>query len=141
MDYVKYVKDQIKTSLFLVVVLSFSFIASCNSKGSTIASLSSKYSGCFGSGEQKIVVYKTDSATIAKFKQNDKVEATVILNPSQLETFGKYIDSLKDFPDGCCCTSIVEYTAEFNGRKFKRMDNGCRWDGFDQLKNYLFPSE
>jgi hypothetical protein len=141
MNYKNYNKHLFVISFFLMFTLSFFSILSCNSRESKISSLSSNYSGCFGSGEEKIVIYKTDSATIARFKKNDKVESSVIINSSQLDTFGKYIDNLNNLRSGCCCTTIIQYNAEYKGKSIKKTDNGCNWNGFDHLKNYLFPSE
>lgn len=129
-----------KTSFFLVVCLYSGLYLFYHDKN-ILAKVDFSTSGCFYSEKSNLVLYKKDSFIIADLIKSGKQRQSVKLNKLQIDSFYSFVQALKKIKEKNGCTTVSEYILKFDNETIKKTDGGCHWDGFRNLKLFLFESK
>jgi hypothetical protein len=122
-------------------LLCLFFLFACENKKTkveSIAIIDYSYEGCFASGKSKIIIYKKDNEVFAETDNEDKSKLKAKLTNLQMDTFKIFIANLKNKNLGYGCTTKENYSVQYNNEVIEKVDSGCNWDGYSDLKNCLF---
>ncbi len=103
-----------------------------------IARIDYKLRGCFGSELNEILIYRDKNIVKAKFKKDGKSIVESTLTNYQLDTLYSFIKELKALKYDGVCTTVQYFTVRTKGETFKKVDESCSWEGYENLKRALF---
>jgi hypothetical protein len=111
----------------------------CNNHSNIIATVDYSFTGCFGSENSKLLIYKTDNAIMAKletkgFHRTYKRK----INALQIDTLNIFIQKLRNLDEEGLCTTQEYYKVFIGNEIISKTDGNCDWNGFTKLKECLF---
>lgn len=115
---------------------SHSTANSTTSRSVHIATLHYTSNGCFNHTEARLILFSQSGQTKIEYVGNKKAIIKVIdsVQKDSVISFLKHVESLKG---GGGCTTVSLYQVDFDGRKFKKLDAHCGWDGYEGLMGFL----
>lgn len=125
---------------FVLLVIIVAGLQACHSDPGlklTIAEVDFNSMGCFHNSTYRLVLTKNGKITTAALENNNQIQIR-ILNDEQLRAFRKFIRQLKNLKEEDGCTTVDTYLVKYNTETIKRVDGGCGWKGFRNLKEILF---
>jgi hypothetical protein len=120
----------------LLVLLMIIFV-SCNDPN-RIAVIDHQLSGCFGSGHEKLTVFKKDNEVIAILESAGKQKLETKLNTSKLDTLNLFLSQLRHLKEETGCTTVETYSVTTGNEVIIKEDGGCNWHGFNLLVKTFF---
>ena len=123
--------------LFISTLLIFGAF-SCSKRSELIAKINYDFQGCFGGDNSSLLIYESDTTTIAKLEKEGNVILKAKLSSAQIDTFEIFIRDLKNLSEESGCTNVSKYTVIYHNETIQKTDGSCDWNGFDKLKDCLF---
>jgi hypothetical protein len=123
--------------LYVVVVSCLT----CCSKPKDMVVIKFDRSGCFGGEVSEMILYKEQDSLIVKLKTEGDTDKQTKVGEGYFPMIPLFIKELKQLNDKGGCTTSDTYSVYVNGETIRKVDNGCKWEGFDKLKNAFFPSQ
>jgi hypothetical protein len=103
-----------------------------------IATIDYNYSGCFGGGESKLVLFKQNEKIMARLEERGKANLLARVSPLQMDTFNLFIKQLKTLDLSGLCTTQESYIVNTDNEEIKKTDGTCEWEGFSRITKCLF---
>ena len=126
--------------IFMVFLMLLSMVSlfSCQEKKATIAHIDYSFSGCFASGNAKMVITKQGESIFARCEESGQPSRMAKLNPLQMESFDIFMKELNAIKPGGLCTTQANYLVYYKNKKIEITDGTCDWNGFEKLTNIFF---
>jgi len=129
--------------LLLLLILSL-YCLSCgkaskkSDKAKVVATIDYSYQGCFGGGEYSLKVLDQNGGRIALLSENKKFVSSVKFDNSRSRAYEQFLKELKDKKFDFGCTTTDYYKVTIGSERFEKIDGGCEWNGFENLRRSLF---
>lgn len=102
-----------------------------------IAKIKYEIQGCFGSEKSELFILKKEENTFAKLTTEGKKTLETKLNVVQMDSLNSFIKELKIIKGGFCTTAET-FTVYLSKATIHKTIMECEWDGFFNLKQFLF---
>lgn len=107
-------------------------------KPNVIACIDYSYQGCFGGEAYQLTVLDQNGEKIAQLAANKKIISNVKLDSSGIKLYDQFLTELKEKEFGFGCTTTAYYSVITDTDQFEKIDGGCDWNGFENLRKSLF---
>lgn len=122
------------------------FLVGCNNRpnrselgtGKVISSINHRYEGCFVSRASRLEILQSDGLFQAVLKEEGENLLVAAMDSSKWKAFNNFIEELKSKDLEGACTSVEYYEVRTSGKSFEKVDGGCSWNGFDNIRATLF---
>ena len=109
------------------------------SDNNVIVRIDHRYSGCFGSETNQLVVLNENRKVKAYFKRKgDGISKDTVLSKCHVDSLNNFISSLKSLQWDGICTTTEYYVIKTKKETIRKEDGGCSWRGFHGLVRYFF---
>lgn len=128
-----------KARILCYLALIYVAFAACNNlKPNQIVKVTHVSEGDFGGRITTVSIFQKSDSIYATLAYDDKEVENKLITLSQLDSFGKFIVTLRNLPasDGLCSTSIY-CTVKTRTSDFRKDNISCSWSGFSDLMNNL----